>query len=284
MLQLTCLARLFRSRLVFALLSLPCASLASAQTTTPSSTPVVSRPATSVVVHSQTWDLGSVEAAVIAQINNARAMSGRGPVEKSDELSAAAQDLADFMARTGSFGHYADGRSPTSRAQRRKYVNCAVTENIAYTHGGYSGDALASHFVRVWRNSPGHNNNLMNSSMTQTGVGIARSSNGRYYAVQMFARPGARSIVFKVHNASPQSIEYQVAGDRYTLPPNTLRTHRRCRQSELVFDAKTEQTKAAESETPVVHVARQSFMPDGNDRFVVAADEQGNAKMAESES
>ena len=48
------------------------------------------------------------------------------------QLASAARYFADFMARTGKFGHSADGSEPAARAKRFGYEYCIVSENIAY--------------------------------------------------------------------------------------------------------------------------------------------------------
>ncbi len=267
------------ARLVaFALLcSLPQTSLLSQTTTTTTTSPTTKTVTKSV----SKFSLDNVEKSIVDQTNQLRMSHGRQPVEISDELTAAAQDMADFMARTGSFGHYSDGRNPSSRARTRKYDSCPVLENIAYTGSGNSD--LASYFYRTWRNSSGHFNNMLNSSMTQTGVGLAYGSGGRVYAVQMFGRPYSRVTSFKIQNASEETIEYVVAGDKYSLPPKTLRTHRRCREPNVVFklpeEAKDElETEDAENEEKVAEptvTPDSEFTPAVNDHFIVTNDENG---------
>jgi uncharacterized protein YkwD len=43
--------------------------------------------------------------------------------------------------------------------------------------------------VEGWKRSPGHRRNLLAREATQTGVAVARSDQGYYYAVQLFGRP-----------------------------------------------------------------------------------------------
>jgi len=40
--------------------------------------------------------------------------------------------------------------------------------------------------MQGWMNSPGHRANILNSSFTQLGVGVATDSNGRIYWTQQF--------------------------------------------------------------------------------------------------
>src|SRR5438270_9327440 len=45
------------------------------------------------------------------------------------QLAAAAQAFAEFMARTGRYGHDVDGRQPSQRAEQHGYRYCIVDEN-----------------------------------------------------------------------------------------------------------------------------------------------------------
>ena len=53
-------------------------------------------------------------------------------------------------------------------------------ENIAM------GQNSPKEVVTAWMNSPGHRANILNSSFTDIGVGIAKNSSGSIYWTQMF--------------------------------------------------------------------------------------------------
>lgn len=128
---------------------------------------------------------------VFAASNDFRAAEGRGRLHRDTRLDRAAQDFADYMARTGRFEHDADGRKPGERARAAGYVWCAIAENIAYEYrsSGFETRELAETFVEDWKNSSGHRRNLLDRNVTDIGIGIAMARrSGHWYAVQMFGR------------------------------------------------------------------------------------------------
>lgn len=56
----------------------------------------------------------------------------------------------------------------------------AAGENVAWT------TASADTMVRMWMNSPGHRANILNARYHRLGLGVARTSTGRWYATQDF--------------------------------------------------------------------------------------------------
>lgn len=128
---------------------------------------------------------------IVIRTNAAREGSGLRPLATDPRLTAAAQNLADFMARTGQFSHQADGRTADQRVTAQGYRWTFVGENIAYRSGddGGSPDGTAKQFVLQWWNSAGHRANILSPQPTQIGVATARAPSGALYAVQVFAAP-----------------------------------------------------------------------------------------------
>ena len=113
--------------------------------------------------------------------NNAlRASVGLPPHRLSPELTRAAQDHAEFMARTGVFSHYANG-GYIARAARHGYRG-SVRENIAMGYGSIEA-AFAG-----WRSSGGHWASIV-SNTQDAGFGYAVSSNGTPYYVGVYGSP-----------------------------------------------------------------------------------------------
>jgi len=176
-------------------------------------------------------DVAHAAALVVEATNRFRAGQGAPPAETQAQLAATARDFAAFMAKTGKFGHEADGSEPTQRARRHGYDYCMVAENLGYQYRsqGFKSDAeLAESLVAGWKRSPGHRKNLEDREATQIGVGIARAQAGRYYAVQVFGRPASLRVRFEVVNESPRRIDYRVGAESYSLPPRSTRTHEVC--------------------------------------------------------
>jgi len=114
--------------------------------------------------------------------NSIRRRVGLFPHRMSPALTAAAQEHANYMARTGQFSHYVNG-SPQSRAGRFGFRG-GVRENIAMGTRSIDG-AFA-----MWQNSGAHYASIV-SGTTEAGFGYAVSPNGQAYWVGMYGTPPA---------------------------------------------------------------------------------------------
>lgn len=135
----------------------------------------------------------SVADRILVRTNAARQGVQLPPLQSDPKLTAAARQLADFMARTGAFSHQADGRSPDQRVSAQGYRWTYVAENIAFQSGlnGSSADRAAQAFLNQWWNSPGHRVNILSRQVTHIGIATAVAPSGAMYAVQVFAAPAA---------------------------------------------------------------------------------------------
>jgi uncharacterized protein YkwD len=183
-------------------------------------------------------NLTDVVERLISRTHAFRQQEGRPTVAPNPQLTAAAQDFATFMARTGQFSHTADGQTPEVRAKAHGYDPCLIAENIAYQHhpGGFTAEALAQGFFEGWQHSPDHRKNVLDPAVTETGVGVAqREQTGAYYAVQLFGRPMSQQIEFQITNTSHVAIQYTIDGQKFSLPPQATYTHQQCRPPEVTF-------------------------------------------------
>ncbi len=208
-------------------------------------------------------DTSRAASLIVRKTNEFRQEQGRPEVDVDPELAETARYFAGYMARTDKYGHTADGKRPSGRAEEHGYEYCIVSENIAYQFDstGFTVEALAEGFVEGWENSPGHRKNMLDPDVTETGVAVARSDEtGYYYAVQMFGRPESEAIEFQVVNHSGAEIRYQIGDRTVPLPPRVSRTHRQCRPSELTF-----RLPGGEGESKTVR-------PGPGDRFLIVKD------------
>src|SRR5262245_56201333 len=122
-------------------------------------------------------DLTKTTQLIIDQTNEFRKDEKRPAVQANKELTRAAEYFAQFMAKSGKYGHEADEKKPADRAKEHGYNYCIVLENIAkvFNSEGFSPEALANQFVSGWKESPGHRKNMLDPDVTDTGVAIARS-------------------------------------------------------------------------------------------------------------
>jgi uncharacterized protein YkwD len=182
-------------------------------------------------------DLAKTSAQIVDLTNAFRREQNLPEVKSNPTLTQVAQSFADFMASEGKYGHEADGRQPGERAEAGKYDYCLVLENIAYIfrEDGIQTDALAKQFTTNWQESPGHRKNMLDPDIADTGVAVARSKGGIYFAVQMFGRPKSAMVEVQVMNRSKADVTYAINGERYTIKPRTGRMHGLCRPPTLAF-------------------------------------------------
>jgi len=211
-------------------------------------------------------DLAVVTRYIVDKTNDFREEEGVPRVAVNAKLTETARYFADTMARTGRYGHTADGSRPADRAAKHGYEYCVIAENIAYAFNsdGYTTEELGKTFVEGWKHSPGHRRNMLDPDVTETGVAVARSDKtGYYYAVQMFGRPKSLALRFRIVNESATTVSYRIADQTFTLPPRYIRTHEQCRPAEVTFEL------PAGGKT-----ATEAFKPENDDQFVIV-DEGG---------
>jgi uncharacterized protein YkwD len=125
--------------------------------------------------------LDSEEQAFVGLINNWRAQNGLGPLGTCISLNRSAQGHSDDMRDQDYFDHVGlDNSLPWDRACSSCFsLGCgpqtAMGENIA------AGNPDAQATFLQWKNSPGHNANMLSSNFTMMGIG--RATGGGTYGV-----------------------------------------------------------------------------------------------------
>lgn len=124
-----------------------------------------------LVLSPSAYAYDSEEQQFLTLINNYRAANGLGPLTLSGSLSNASEGHSWDMAVHNYFSHTSqDGRTYVDRIRNAGYgYNTWLGENIA---AGYTS---ADSVFNAWRNSPGHNANMLNPNYHAIGI-------GRYYA------------------------------------------------------------------------------------------------------
>jgi uncharacterized protein YkwD len=113
---------------------------------------------------------------MLVRNNNLRRRAGLWPHRMNPALVAAAQDHANYMARTGQFSHYTNG-GPQGRASKYGYGG-GVRENIAT--GGNVDTAFS-----MWTASGAHYASIV-SGTTDAGFGYAVGPSGATYFVGLY--------------------------------------------------------------------------------------------------
>jgi uncharacterized protein YkwD len=128
-------------------------------------------------------------AAAVAILIAYRASHGLGPVRLDPTLTAMAQRQADAMVRANQLSHDVAG-SFTARVLASGLDTPRAAENVG---GGYY--SLEEAFTG-WRQSPGHNANLLMPQATRFGIAIAkdpRTTLRVYWAMEVAAEPEKRN-------------------------------------------------------------------------------------------
>lgn len=119
------------------------------------------------------------EAEFLALINEYRQANGLEPLGRNIALDAASRGHSKDMAMNGYFSHTSqDGRSPWNRIEQAGYsCNGAKAENIA------AGQPSAQAAFNAWKDSEGHNRNMLSDSYSAIGIGLYYdpSSPYKYY-------------------------------------------------------------------------------------------------------
>jgi uncharacterized protein YkwD len=115
--------------------------------------------------------LDSEEIAFFNLINAYRVQNGLNPLQISIALTQASDWMSTNMATTGNFSHTdTQGRDPSARMEAFGYDTAnGWGENIA------GGNATAQDTFTQWKNSPGHNANMLGANYKV--IGFARVQN-----------------------------------------------------------------------------------------------------------
>lgn len=181
-------------------------------------------------------DIAKVEVAIVEMTNTFRRENRLGEVRVNPKLTEAARAYASYLARTGSFSHSADGRSPAERTRITGYQDCLVAENLSLNldSRGFQTRQLAFDAIEGWKRSPGHRRNLLAEHVTEIGVGVARASDKeQYLSVQVLARPESLSYSFVIRNQSAANVRYALNGRAMEAGSGYELRHTACAPTEI---------------------------------------------------
>lgn len=120
--------------------------------------------------------LDSEEQAFLGLINNYRAQNGLGALTISTNLNRSAAWMTEDLATNNYFSHTDSlGRSPYGRAVDCGYP-AGAGENLA---AGTNASSAATAFS-MWKNSPGHNANMLGGYYQQIGIARYQRAGSQY--------------------------------------------------------------------------------------------------------
>jgi uncharacterized protein YkwD len=126
-------------------------------------------------------------------VEEERMQGGAMPMTIDATLAQGAQAHSDDMAKKRSF----DTMNPNGNlgvnvvlSLDPKFVGFLAENSAAQyftpSRAGIDTEAMARGFLKIWLDSPGHRNNLMNPTVGRTGIGVAVNGNA-IYAAELFA-------------------------------------------------------------------------------------------------
>jgi hypothetical protein len=197
-------------------------------------------------------DLPQTEIAIVEMTNAFRTDNWLAPLKPNAALTAAARAFADYLGKSGKFGHEADGRHPGQRAAAH-----------GYDSRGFETQQLARSAVEGWKASPGHRVNMLRQHVTEIGVGVVRAPdrNPKFISVQLFGRPQSLKVQFTVANQAGTVVRYKLGEETISLPAWTSVSYTVCLPDKLTFE------KAGAAARPQE--------PRDGDKFVVRAGKGG---------
>jgi uncharacterized protein YkwD len=128
------------------------------------------------------------ESEILKLVNDERKRSGLPPLEASSPLTAVARVHSDDMAARHYLGHRdPEGGAPEDRVSGAGIPYQSLGENV-YVDDYRDVSGLAKRAIAAWLKSPEHRAALLSGGFKLTGVGAARSSDGKTYVTQEFVR------------------------------------------------------------------------------------------------
>ena len=125
----------------------------------------------------------AIEQQAVTLLNVDRRANGLPNLQVDSRLTNIAQNHAQDMVNRKFFSHTnPDGLSPFDRMKQAGISYSAAGENIAEKQNIQAAEV-------AFMNSSGHRANILNSSYSNVGIGVAYDSNGTLFVVQDFIKP-----------------------------------------------------------------------------------------------
>lgn len=143
----------------------------------------ISEPAASAAKVDDSTSISQLESHMVDLVNKDRAKHGRASLSDNSRLSDLARNYAEYLLKTGTFSHTADGRDPMQRAKAAG-IGGGLSENLAFQTRGIKTDTkcvddaenlFMSEPPDVGPPHPNHRWNILWSDARSIGIGMARN-------------------------------------------------------------------------------------------------------------
>ena len=135
-------------------------------------------------------DPAALETDLIAHVNAARIEQGARELRPLDPMTRAARDHARELASRHELDHTSTRPGHGTFAQRLAQAGAPAWtlagENLIMLP--YNTVDVSERAVLGWLGSPSHREQMLESTYTDTGVGVGRDEHGNWYIVQLFIR------------------------------------------------------------------------------------------------
>lgn len=108
-------------------------------------------------------------------INGYRSERGLAPLTLEKHLTRAARQHSQDLAKSDRISHTgSDGSDPWSRVKMTGYKPRLAAENVG------AGQMSFAELLQGWKDSPGHNRNLLLAGATQMGIALEINPGSKY--------------------------------------------------------------------------------------------------------
>ena len=121
--------------------------------------------------------LDSEEQAFLQLINDHRAQNGLAALSPSDTLDRSAQWKSQHLADNNYFAH---DDTPINRTWGQRIRDCGYGYQTSIGENIFAGRSSAVDAFNAWKNSPGHNANMLGAGYTAIGIGRAYNAASTY--------------------------------------------------------------------------------------------------------
>lgn len=131
----------------------------------------------------------AVEAAIVAEVNDARTARGLSELDANASLTAVAEAHTRDMRDRGFVGHENPDGEGLAQRYAEQGLSCPGGENIYFSPNGalaVSPGALADHVVRSWLNSEGHRETMLAARFDRQGIAVVVGTDGEVWVTQTF--------------------------------------------------------------------------------------------------
>lgn len=194
---------------------------------------------------------------LLSSTNSKRQANGRASLGLDSRLNSAAQAKANDMVNRDYWSHVTpDGQQPWVFITNAGYQYLSAGENLAY------GFMTSTGTVNGWMNSPSHKANLLSSTFTEVGFGIANSAN--------YVGNGNQTVVVAMYG-KPQVASNPAPKPKPTPPKPTPTTPQPKPETKPAQDTKTQ---TEEKQEPAEEPEEKAEDEDSEPIAILTSDEQ----------